>query len=127
MRKFETTGEKRRGSVTKAIPVKFTVVVKTLRAPFWMAPPKLGSKKYFILTSQVTNSSAPAGTQGPAGDPVAGEAEAAGAAPGSSLQPECSRLRKRRWSRPYSTSLVLLRMSRKSKRMMREKSSTPLV
>src|ERR1051326_4585951 len=91
MRKRETTGEKRRGSVTKAMPLKLAVVVNTLRVPFTTAPPKLGSAKYFILTSQVTNSSAPAGTQG-----VAGVAAVAADDPvsASSLHPACSRLRR---------------------------------
>src|SRR5438270_12599718 len=96
MRKRETTGEKRRGSVTKAMPVRFAVVVKTLRVPLTMAPPKLGSAKYFILTSQVTNSSAPAGTQGVAGD-AAGE----GTGPGWALQPEWWRLERGRCTQPY--------------------------
>src|ERR1043166_5396738 len=98
MRKRDTMGEKLRGSVRKAIPVKFAVVVKTLRAPSTTARPNVGSAKYFIFTSQVTNSSAPAGTQGLAGTFVDDGKE-----PGSSLQPACSRLRNRRFSNPNST------------------------
>src|SRR5689334_721928 len=59
----ETMGENLRGSVRKAIPAKSTVVVNTLRRPFTIASPKLGSKKYFCFNSHVTNSFAPEGVQ----------------------------------------------------------------
>src|SRR5260221_2718044 len=96
-RRRETTGEKRRGSVMKAIPLKSAEVVSTLRVPFTIAPPKLGSAKYFILTSQVTNSSAPEGTHGVAME-AACDPAAEGLPAGSSLHPACSRLRYRRSS-----------------------------
>src|SRR6266567_618409 len=112
MRKRETIGEDRRGSVKKAMPEKSAVVVSTVRRPF-RAPPKLGSKKYFCFTSQERNSSAPAGAQ-----PAAEEAVLPAVLVGSespSLQSEWLCLRYKRCTRPTSTSLVLLRMSRKSK------------
>src|SRR6266700_424008 len=111
-RKRETRGDDRRGSVKKAMPEKSAVVVSTVRLPF-RAPPKFGSKKYFCFTSQVMNSSAPAGTQ-----PGAEEAGLLAALVGGwlwSLQSEWPCLRYKRWTRPTSTSLVLLSMSRKSK------------
>src|SRR5882672_7604944 len=121
-RKRETRGDDRRGSVKKAMPEKSAVVVSTVRLPF-RAPPKFGSKKYFCFTSQVMNSSAPAGTQ-----PAAEESCLLPALVGScSLQSEWACLRYRRCTSPTSTSLVLLRMSRKSKWMMEGNLSTPLV
>jgi len=38
------------------MPVKSTVVVKTLRCPGTRAPPKVGSRKYFWASSQVMTS-----------------------------------------------------------------------
>src|SRR5581483_2780139 len=52
IRRREMTGEKVRGSVRKAMPVKSAVVVKTLRRPLTSAPPKVLSKKAFWPTSQ---------------------------------------------------------------------------
>src|ERR1700719_3073858 len=47
-------GERRRGEVKNEVPVKSTVLVKTLLRPDTTAPPKVGSTKYFCASSQVT-------------------------------------------------------------------------
>ena len=54
MRKRDISGERRFGSVKNAIPVRPTVLVKTLLRPRISAPPNVGSRKYFCASSQVT-------------------------------------------------------------------------
>ena len=44
----EISGESRRASVRKAIPVKSAVVVNTFRCPGTSAPPKVGIEKVFL-------------------------------------------------------------------------------
>src|SRR5882724_10233501 len=58
MRRREIKGDRCRGLVRKAMPVRSAVVVKTLRRPSTSAPPKVGSIKYFCPSSQITSSRA---------------------------------------------------------------------
>src|SRR5882724_5720334 len=53
-RSREISGERRRSWVRNAIPVKLTVLVKTLLRSGTRAPPNVGSRKYFCASSQVT-------------------------------------------------------------------------
>src|SRR5579859_4015967 len=53
MRSREVSGERWRGSVRNAIPVKSTVLVKTLLLPGTSVPPNVGSRKYFCASSQL--------------------------------------------------------------------------
>src|SRR5436305_12888699 len=56
IRSREISGERCRASVKKAIPVRSTVLVKTLLLPGHNAAPNVGSRKYFFASSQLTDS-----------------------------------------------------------------------
>ncbi len=126
-RSRETSGERCRGRVRNAIPVRSAVVVNTFRCPESNAPPNVGSRKYFCATSQVATSRTcgPARTWGdlPPGSVCCQGMIDSGAGPPtvrafmmvsqSSGFPEL-RLAYRRVTKPYSTSWVSVRMSRSS-------------
>src|SRR5262249_11942898 len=114
------------------------VLVSTLLRPSSSAPPKVGSMKYFCASSQVTTSRGPL-TESHCASAIwpwrshgielccDGPPRNKDGIPGSlQLSASKSFLEYKRFTTEYSTSLVLLRMSRPSKRKILEKLSTPV-